>query len=164
MFNISAIHLWNRTKSKAVSLAAELGDVKSTFRNKNLEIFIHDTVAECVAQSDIIVTATFASSPLLLANMLKSNAHINGRVQSRLTKFFKVNNFCSAVGAGVNHHSEIDGGIYERSKIYVDSWTGAESELKTLNYPIEGEVGEVINGVIGTPTHPLTIFHSMGMI
>ncbi len=68
-----------------------------------------------------------------------------------------------AVGAGVNHHSEIDGSVYEKSKIYVDSWTGAASELKTLNYQIEGEVGEVINGVKQTPSQPLTIFHSMGM-
>lgn len=63
----------------------------------------------------------------------------------------------------MHHHSELDGSVYERSKIYVDNWTGAQSELKTLNYPIEGEVGEVINGTIPTPAHPLTIFHSMGM-
>lgn len=69
----------------------------------------------------------------------------------------------AAVGAGVNHHSEIDDSVYEKSKIYVDSWSGSEAELKTLNFPIVGEVGEVVNGVTQTPTHPLTIFHSLGM-
>lgn len=63
----------------------------------------------------------------------------------------------------MNHHSEIDGSVYEKSKIYVDSWAGAGAELKTLNFPIVGEVGEVINGVIGTPTQTLTIFQSLGM-
>lgn len=79
MFNISAIHLWNRTKTKSVDLAAELNEVKETFRIKALQVFIHDSVAECVAEADIIVTATFASSPLLFADMLKSNVHINGK-------------------------------------------------------------------------------------
>lgn len=77
-FSISAVHLWNRTESKKLALAAELEDIKSTFRNKNVKIFVHDTVGDCVAQSDIIVTATNSDSPLLFANMLKTTAHING--------------------------------------------------------------------------------------
>lgn len=82
MFNISDVHLWNRTKSKVVDLVAELEDIKSNFRNKNLKIHVHDTVSDCVAQADIIVTATFTSSPFLFGNMLKSNAHINGTLIS----------------------------------------------------------------------------------
>lgn len=72
-------------------------------------------------------------------------------------------NFVTAVGNSVTHHSEIDGGLYGKSKIYIDNWAGAETELKTLNYPIIGEVGEVINGVLETPTQSLTIFQSLGM-
>ncbi|XP_037043791.1 ketimine reductase mu-crystallin [Bradysia coprophila] len=144
-FNISTVHLWNRTKAKATILAAELEGVKSTFLNKNLKIFVHDAVDEWVAESDIIVTATSARTPFLSANILKPNVHIN------------------AVGAGINHHSELDGSVYGMSKIYVDSWAGAQSELKTLNYPIEGEVGEVINSVKQTPTQKWTIFQSLGM-
>lgn len=77
-FNISTVHLWNRSKSKAVTLAAELEDVKSNFRNKEVKILVHETVHDCVRQADIIVTATNTRSPLLFANMLKTNAHING--------------------------------------------------------------------------------------
>ncbi|KAJ6641055.1 Ketimine reductase mu-crystallin [Pseudolycoriella hygida] len=144
-FNISTINLWNRTNSKAESLAVELENMKATFQNKNLKIYVHNSVGECVAESDIIVTATGNRTPLLFGHMLKTNVHIN------------------AVGYGQTHHSEVDGGVYENGKIYVDSWTGAEAELKTLNYPIEGEVGEVINGVKETPTQALTIFQSLGM-
>lgn len=78
MFNISTVHLWNRTNPKAVALAAELEGIKSTFRNKNLQIIVHETVGDCVGQSDIIVTATQTRSPFLFADMLKSNVHING--------------------------------------------------------------------------------------
>lgn len=69
-----------------------------------------------------------------------------------------------AVGAGVNHHSEIDEDIYTnaQTKIYVDSNAGAESELKTLNAPIIGEVGEIINKNWQPPSGGMTIFHSMG--
>lgn len=164
-FNISTVNLWNRTKSKTVALAAELEGMKSSFRNKNLELLVHDTVGDCVGQSDIIVTATNSRSPLLSSNMLKADVHINGNSISihLQTSLLRTILTFTAVGAGVNHHSEIDGDVYEKSKIYVDSWAGAESELKNLNYPIEGEVGEVINGILRTPTQPLTIFHSMGM-
>lgn len=166
-FNISAVHLWNRTKNKADDLAAELEALKSTFLNKNLEIFVHDGVDSCVAQSDIIVTATNTRTPLIFANLLKANVHINGTLISKMFTFSFAHQIYSiilpAVGAGVNHHSEIDGSVYEKSKIYVDNWAGADSELKALSYPIEGEVGEVINGVKGTPSQPITIFHSLGM-
>lgn len=100
MFNISVIHLWNRTKSKAVALAAELEGVKSTFKNKNLKIFVHNTVRDCVSEADIIVTATNTSSPLLFADMLKSNAHINGKLisvdlQSTFLENLILTNICS---------------------------------------------------------------------
>ncbi len=83
-FNISTVHLWNRTKSKAVALAAELEGLKSTFLNKNVEICLHDAVDDCIAQSDIIVTATYTKAPLIFANLLKTNVHINGRLISKI--------------------------------------------------------------------------------
>lgn len=67
------------------------------------------------------------------------------------------------MGASKDHHSEIDLGVYKKSKIYVDSWTGAKNELKTLDCPVEGEVGEIINKSKLVTSHPRTIFHSLGM-
>lgn len=45
----------------------------------------------------------------------------------------------------------------------MDSNAGARSELKTLNAPIVGEVGDIINGHSTSPPGGITIFHSMGM-
>lgn len=69
-----------------------------------------------------------------------------------------------AIGAGQYHHSEIAEDIYTNAetKIYVDSNDGARSELKTLNAPIVGEVGDIINGQSTPPAAGITIFHSMG--
>lgn len=52
--------------------------------------------------------------------------------------------------------------VYANSTIYVDSWTGARSELKTLDHEIEGEVGEIMNGKKQIKYDKFTIFHSMG--
>lgn len=38
----------------------------------------------------------------------------------------------------------------------------AKTELKTLNAPIVGEVGDIINGAKSNPSSGITIFHSMG--
>lgn len=71
-----------------------------------------------------------------------------------------------AVGAGRNHHSEINEDIYmdEATKIYVDYNASARSELSTLNAPIVGEVGDIINGHSQPPSGAITIFHSMGKL
>lgn len=70
--------------------------------------------------------------------------------------------FFIAIGAHKDHHSEIDLGIYNKGAIYVDSWSGAKSELKTLNCPIEAEVGEIINKTKEVTKKTMTIFHSLG--
>lgn len=70
-----------------------------------------------------------------------------------------------AVGAGENHHSELSIDIYNDSqtKIYVDNWGSARTELKNLNAPIVGEVGDIINGYSTSPSTGITIFQSMGL-
>lgn len=69
-----------------------------------------------------------------------------------------------AVGAGQHHHSELSEDIYNdpKTKIYVDTNAGARIELATLNAPIVGEVGDIINGHSSAPSTGITIFHSMG--
>lgn len=37
-----------------------------------------NTVEDCVRDADVIVTATYATSPLVNLKMIKTNAHING--------------------------------------------------------------------------------------
>lgn len=75
MFGISEIHLWNRTVATANYLKKELESMASSFVDKNVKVFVHETVRECVKTADIIVTATGASSPILFEDMLKENTH-----------------------------------------------------------------------------------------
>lgn len=77
-FPFSTITLWNRTISKANNLAAELETLKSTFLNKNVTVCIADSAELCALNADVIVTATYASTPILYWNMIKEGAHING--------------------------------------------------------------------------------------
>lgn len=69
----------------------------------------------------------------------------------------------TAVGASKDHHSEIDLKVYRGSKLYADSLNGAKSELKGLDCPLEGVVGDIINKTKPVPKHPRTVFHSLGM-
>lgn len=78
MFPIGELHLWNRTQSKADELKKELESMSSTFGNKNMKIFTHGSIKDCVKTADIIITATHATAPVLFDDMLKENVHING--------------------------------------------------------------------------------------
>lgn len=144
-FGISEVRLWNRTKSKAESLKIELENLRNTFQNTNVKISIFELSETCATTADIVVTATFADSPVLSYKSLKKNVHVN------------------AIGAGINHFSELDSELYLKGQLYVDTMTGAKIELKGLNAEIIGEVGEVINGFKPTPKDGITIFQSMGM-
>lgn len=79
-FAFSHVYLWNRNKDKAEMLALELKSKKIQFVNQNINITVTELVEDCVQSADIIVTATFASTPILCHRMLKKNGniHING--------------------------------------------------------------------------------------
>lgn len=82
-----------------------------------------------------------------------------------LSEFYFENIF-SAVGAGEVHHSELSEDVYKdpATKIYVDNIGSARTELASLDAPIVGEVGDVINRAKPFPSTGITIFHSMGML
>lgn len=80
MFPINEIHLWNRSLSKANELKKELESMAATFANKKLKVFTHETIRDCVKTADIIVTATQSTEPVLFADMVKENVHINGKL------------------------------------------------------------------------------------
>lgn len=69
-----------------------------------------------------------------------------------------------AVGAGQHHHDELALDVYKnpRTRIYVDNWASARTELATLDAQIVGEVGDLINEVSSETNDGITIFHSMG--
>lgn len=75
---VDTIHLWNRTKSRAESLATELNQMRQSFKNPNIKVICADTVEEGAKNADVIVTGTFTSTPFLFRSMIKNNVHING--------------------------------------------------------------------------------------
>ena len=90
--SITQIHLWNHRKFKAISLAEEIsGWLKD---NQTIEVF--DTVELCVKNADLVVTATFASQPVLKNGIKLQNCHI------------------MAVGAPRPDWSEIDPSIWNK--------------------------------------------------
>lgn len=67
------MHIWNRTKERADNLAEEL---QRTLDKTKVETF--SDPKECVSDADVIVTATFATSPILKREWLKQSVLING--------------------------------------------------------------------------------------
>ncbi|KAJ9591776.1 hypothetical protein L9F63_001712 [Diploptera punctata] len=140
-FNFTQIRIWNHRYERAQKLASNLEkEGKSVVTCRNAE--------ECVQDADVIVTATFSSSPILKKDWIKPGAHIN------------------AIGAGISHHSELEMELYEIAVIYTDDMSSAKYELKGLldaGISIFGEIGEVINGSKSAECNKITIFQSLGM-
>lgn len=79
--SINTVRLWNRTTDRAEALAGELSQLRATFKNPHMTIVFVNSVAACVEHADVIVTSTFATSPLLFRSMVaKQNVHINGNL------------------------------------------------------------------------------------
>ncbi|GJQ72310.1 hypothetical protein Trydic_g3399 [Trypoxylus dichotomus] len=141
-FKFDKVHIWNRTYERAENLCKELNSNKSgqyiPFRNLD----------ECINQADVIITATFATTPLIKYEWLKTGVHIN------------------AVGAG-GTPMELDEATYKSSVVFVDHLSGVEHELQHLSskgITFRGEVGGIINGTIPRPSDDeITIFQSLGM-
>ncbi|KRT82327.1 hypothetical protein AMK59_3832, partial [Oryctes borbonicus] len=93
-FKFEKVHIWNRTHEKAGNLCKELDfsvfGQYVAFKNLN----------ECIEQADVIVTATFATTPLIKYEWLKAGVHIN------------------AVGAG-GTPMELDEETYKSSVVFV---------------------------------------------
>lgn len=71
--------------------------------------------------------------------------------------------FFKAIGAGENHHSELDMDIYRSSSVFIESKVGLQTELKGIESFVTGEVGEVINRRLSVSGNPkTTVFQSMG--
>ena len=106
-----------------------------------MKIIAAESSDATIDNADIITTVTTSKKPVFDANKVKKNAHING------------------VGSYTPEMQEIPGDILVKAnKIFVDTRDGAINESGDLINPIKdgliqkekinGELGEVINGVI----------------
>lgn len=91
MYPIDSLFLWNRNKRRAENLSTELNSLRSKLKNPNVTILVFDLVEHCVRNADIIVTATYTSTPLINRAMIKKNVHINGLFEIYFTKLIFLN-------------------------------------------------------------------------
>lgn len=90
MYAFDSVYLWNRSPQRATALAAELETMRTTFRNPSVHIVIVDSVKAAVREADIIVTATYASTPIVFKEMLKPDVHINGECKVMIKCTFQM--------------------------------------------------------------------------
>ncbi|XP_017004422.2 ketimine reductase mu-crystallin [Drosophila takahashii] len=142
-FRVQQLRLYNRTEARAQELAREL-----VARFSNTQIIVSPSAREACQEADVICIATYAKEPLIYRKDLKQShrgVHIN------------------AVGAGEVHFSELSPDIYQHSKVYVDCYANAESELVGLPAEITAELGSVILEGNYPGSADISIFQSMGM-
>lgn len=139
LFNFKETRIWGRTKENADRLASTLPF--------NCTVF--DSIESCVNNADVICTTTYASEPLLRRKMLKKGVLIN------------------AVGAGINHYSELEEEIYINAFIAVEHMESAQKELKGIlekGIEINCEIGEFISENRSLPVDTeFTVYQSLGM-
>ncbi|KAF6026120.1 hypothetical protein EB796_015568 [Bugula neritina] len=136
IYDFSEVRVWSLTMESAMKCADELGGVACL------------TAEDVVRGADIVVTATFAQTPILKKIWVKPGAHIN------------------AVGACRADWSEVDPELMRDSVIYVDSKEAAMKEAGDIiisKADIYAEIGEIVNGSKEVKTDPITVFKSLGL-
>eukprot|EP00045_Choanoeca_perplexa_P013083 m.146164 g.146164 ORF g.146164 m.146164 type:complete len:320 (+) comp16231_c0_seq2:1457-2416(+) len=139
------ICIWNRNAARGQKLVEALQAAGVAAEAVTFEADL-DTA---VTNSDVIVTATSASEPVLGRSNLKSGVHIN------------------AVGACRPTWRELDDSIMQASKVFVDSRDAAiveSGDIILSKCQIEAEVGEVLEQQSEQQYRSeMTVFKSLGM-
>ena len=147
---ISQIRIWGRNARNAEALAA-------TLRNADMPVIVAATVAEAVADADIICTTTAAATPILHGQHVRPGTHVN------------------LVGSAIPTTAEADTALVAMSQFYGDyrAATLAQagefrnaiaSGLITADHLI-GEIGELILGRIPCRQDDtaITLYKSLGV-
>lgn len=147
--DISRLSIWGRTHAHAQSLA-------STLRDDGLPAVAVDDLPVAVAQADIISCATTATSPIVLGAWLAPGVHLD------------------LVGAFKRGMREVDDAAVARSRVFVDTYTGALAEAADITEPLErgvirradviGELRELVCGTVAgrRAADEVTLFKSVG--
>ena len=136
---IEEVRVFDIFNERAEEFVKKMSDKFS--KKFNVKIIAAESSDAAVDNADIITTVTTSKKPVFNANKVKKNVHING------------------VGSYTPDMIEIPGDILVKAdKIYVDTRDGAINESGDLISPIKeglikkekinGELGEVINGLI----------------
>jgi ornithine cyclodeaminase/alanine dehydrogenase-like protein (mu-crystallin family) len=149
---LESITVWGRSLERArvfaATMHAELG----------LRVTAAATVADAVAEADIVCTVTSAIDPILHASAVRPGTHIN------------------VVGSSHAGPAEIDNALVAASRFYVDSREGVLAQGAEFlrakqaglidDSHIVGEIGEVLAGQVQgrRSSGEITIYKSLGHI
>lgn len=114
---IKRVTLWNRTRSRAISVAFGL-----TVSGIDVMVAEADDLESAVAEADIVCCATLASAPLLRGRWLRPGTHVD------------------LVGGFTPKMREADDEAVRRARIYVDSRAGALKEAGDVVIPLRRKV------------------------
>jgi ornithine cyclodeaminase len=147
---ISQIRIWGRNARNAEALAA-------TLRNADMPVIVAATVAEAVADADIVCTTTPAATPILHGQHVRPGTHVN------------------LVGSAIPTTAEADTALVAMSQFYGDYRAATLAQagefrnaiaagLITADHLI-GEIGELILGRIPCRQDDtaITLYKSLGV-
>jgi alanine dehydrogenase len=146
---IRRVTLWNRTRSRAVSLAFGLAVT-------GIEIEVTDDLESAVREADVVSCATLSSEPLIRGAWLKKGTHVD------------------LVGGFTPKMREADDQAVKRARVYVDTRAGAPKEAGDIVQPLKrGVIKETdmrgdLFGLCGgkakgrTSAAQITLFKSVG--
>jgi len=150
MRNIERAFVYDKSEGRANVFAAEMSeDLNIPIETRKLE--------DVVKESDIIITATTAKTPIFDGNLVNPGTHLN------------------LVGSFKPDVREVDEVVIKRSKIVVDQKSAALEEAGDIIIPLKAgiiteediyaELGELVTGIKpGRTSHSeITLFKSVGL-
>ena len=149
---IRRVVLWSRTKENAQKLAA------ARAAGRSQDIHVADSVAEAVADADIVCTLTASPTPILHGEWLKPGQHIN------------------LVGSSLRAPREADDELVARGYFIADQREHALAQAGEFCHAVEegrvgpdhlkGEIGEILLGRVPgrSDDGQITIYKSLGHV
>jgi alanine dehydrogenase len=150
--NIKEVKVWSRTEKSKGNFSKFMNSIYE----KEPKIIPVKNIVDAVQDSDIVITTTPSTKPLILEEWISEGTHIN------------------CIGADAPGKQELDPGILIKSKIVVDDWDqGCHSG--EINVPLSkgiinntniwGDICEIVAGIKPgrTSISEITIFTSTGL-
>jgi alanine dehydrogenase len=139
---ISKILVWGRQPAAVASYVA-------AWKGRDVEVRAAGNLADALAQSDIVVTTTPSTSPLVLDPWVRAGTHIN------------------AIGSDGEGKRELDPALIRRAKFVADKASQSQTigELQQLGPLLHAELGEICAGLRAGRENrdEITIFDSSGV-
>lgn len=147
--SIERIVVYNRTPERGRAFADDLD-------SRGMSCRLAETAAECAAEADVLAVCTSSKTPLFDSEMVRPGSHVN------------------AVGVYTADSQELDAGLIQRARVFVDTYEGALEEAGDIIVPlragdisrdhIRAELTELVTGRKKgrTGDGEITVFKSVG--